>query len=247
MTFLWTTRWRVLLAVLTAVLSSGVVVDASVRQATPVSDESDLGATPVAEQPVVHPPDAPVHGAAYGEWGARHWQWTASFPIGANPGHDPSGNRCGYGQAGPVFFAPRNFAPCVVPAGMSVLVPIAGTICSTAESPPYHGDTEEELRDCAADDTDRYTGIVVHVDDQVVPDIEAYRFTSPRFTLVLPENNVLGAPAGPAQAVTDGYQIILTPLSPGEHEVTVHVELTDGTVLPDETLRITVVESSEAG
>ena len=156
------------------------------------------------------------------------------------PGHDVTGVTCGYGQSGPGVHHPRNFPPCTVPAGVALLVPIVGTVCSTVEPPPYGGRDEAELRACAAAEVDRYTGIVVHVDGQAVPDIEAYRASSPRFTL--PEHNVLGVPAGVAYAVADGYQVMVAPLPVGEHEIVAHVELTDGTVLPDKVLRVAVVE-----
>ncbi|MDQ3539889.1 MAG: hypothetical protein M3440_04310 [Chloroflexota bacterium] len=198
-------------------------------------------ATPTAEGVTVLPPGELVDGASIGEWSARHWQWTTSFPVKVNPGHDVTGARCGYGQSGLVFFIPRNFAPCTVPAGMALFVPIVGTECSTAEPPPYGGRTGAELRACAAADVDRYTGIVVRVDGQEVPDIQTYRVSSPLFTLVLPDANVLGASAGPAHAVADGYQIMLAPLPVGDHEIMVHLELMDGTVLPDKIARITVV------
>lgn len=72
-------------------------------------------------------------------------------------------------------------------------------------------------------------------------DIQTYRVSSPLFTLALPDANVLGVPPGPAHAVADGYQIMLAPLPVGEHEIRVHVELVDGTVLPDKIAQITVV------
>jgi hypothetical protein len=52
----------------------------------------------------------------------------------------------------------------------------------------------------------------------------------------------LGVPAGVAYAVADGYQVMVAPLPVGEHEIVAHVELTDGTVLPDKVMRLTVVE-----
>jgi hypothetical protein len=198
-------------------------------------------ATPVAQAVTVFPPDEPVYGASLGDWAARHWQWTVSLPVGVNPGQDVTGTTCGYGQSGPVFFVPRNFPPCLVPAGMALFVPIAGTECSTAEPAPYGGRDEAELRACAAAEADRYTGIVVRVDGERLPNIDAYRASSPLFTLALPERNVLGVPAGVAHAVADGYQVMLAPLPAGDHEIVAHVELTDGTVLPDKVLRLTVV------
>lgn len=223
------TRPLVLLIV-ALILGSSAAVAALAQEATPTA----VGVT-------VLPPGELVDGATLGEWSARHWQWTASFPVKVNPGHDVTGARCRYGQSGPVFFIPRNFAPCTVPAGMTLFVPIAGTECSTTEPPPYGGRTEAELRACAAADVDRYTGIVVRVDGQEIPDIQTYRVSSPLFTLALPQDNVLGVPAGVTHAVADGYQIMLAPLRVGEHEIRVHVELMDGTVLPDKIARITVV------
>src|SRR5215213_632052 len=142
-----------------------------------VGSSSAQEATPIARAPVLAP-DEPVSGATLAEWSARHWQWTVSLPIPVNPGQDVTGASCGYGQSGPVFFIPRNFPPCTVPAGAVLLVPIAGAVCSTVEPPPYAGRDEVELRACAAAEMDRYTGIVVRVDGQLVPDIKAYRTSS---------------------------------------------------------------------
>jgi hypothetical protein len=187
-------------------------------------------------------PGMVVHGVSQSEWSARHWQWTLSSPLENNPGQDPSGTLCARGQSGPVFFLPRNYAPCTVPSGSAILIPVTGTECSATEPPPFAGTNEEDLRACAALELQRYANISVSVDGETVPDIEAYRLASPLFTLTLPEHNALGAPAGASYAVAEGYQVILRPLSPGEHHVVVHLELTDGTVLPDKLARITVVE-----
>jgi hypothetical protein len=206
-----------------------------------VGSSSAQEATPIARAPVLAP-DEPVSGATLAEWSARHWQWTVSLPIPVNPGQDVTGATCGYGQSGPVFFIPRNFPPCTVPTGVTLFVPIVGTVCSTVEPPPYVGGDEAELRTCAAAEVDRYTGIVVRVDGQEVPEIEAYRDSSPRFIMTLPDHNVLGVPAGIAYAVADGYQLMVAPLPLGDHEIVAHVELTDGTVLPDKVMRLIVVE-----
>ena len=205
--------------------------------ASPVAE-----ATPVAPDGVAFAPEAEIQGASLGTWSARYWQWVTSLPVGANPAQDPSGARCGYGQHGPVFFVPRSMPPCTVPAGAAVFIPIAGSECSTLEPPPFHGENEEELAACAAGEADRYTGVAVRVNGEVVPEIERYRAQSPVFTLQLPEDNILAVPAGTGRAVADGYQIVLPPLGPGTHEIVVHVEVTEGYALPDKTLRLTVVE-----
>lgn len=95
-----------------------------------------------------------------------------------------------------------------------MFVTIVGTECSTAEPPPFTGETEAELRACASADVDRYTGISVRIDGELVPDIGAYRASSPIFSVTLPEHNVLGVLPGSANAVADGYQLLLAPLPP---------------------------------
>jgi hypothetical protein len=200
-------------------------------------------ATPVTEPDgLAYLADAEIHGASLGEWHGRYWQWVASFPVGENPAQDPTGERCGHGQTDPVFFVPRTMPPCTVPGGVAIFLPIAGTECSTAEEPPFHGEDEEELMACAAADAERYTNISVTVDGEALPDIDRYRATSPVFTLQLPKDNILVVPEGTGRAVADGYAVVLAPLAPGEHEVIVHVEVVDGYALPDKTLHLTVVE-----
>ncbi|MDQ2682295.1 MAG: hypothetical protein M3Y37_02090 [Chloroflexota bacterium] len=186
-------------------------------------------------------PDSTVDGLSLGQWSARHWQWTLSFPLGRNPGQDPTGTSCGLNQDEAVFFIPRNFPPCQVPAGTVLFVPLVGTECSNRESGEYFGATEADLRACAAREVDRYTGLVVRLDGEQIEAIEAYRTTSPLFSVNLPGANVLGIPPGNALFVADGFQLIIPPLMPGPHELRVHVELVDGTVLPDKVLHLIVV------
>jgi hypothetical protein len=183
---------------------------------------------------------AVVDDASLREWSARHWQWTLGIAVPGNPVLDSTGLSCGMGQAPPVFFIPRNFPPCTVPAGVFVLVPLVGTECSNRDFIPFYGSTEAEILSCAQRDVDRYTGIVVRLDNELITGIKDYRATTPVIEFSLPEGNILGAPAGPMVFAADGYQIMLPPLSAGPHELRVHVELVDGTILPDKVLRFKV-------
>ena len=56
-------------------------------------------------------------------------------------------------------------------------------------------------------------------------DLEAYRTSSPLFTLTLPENNIFGVEPGVAQAVSEGYSFIIAPPPPGEYEHTGSTQL----------------------
>ncbi len=194
-------------------------------------------ASPVAAVPV-YPPDAEVAGADQATLMEQRWRWQLSLPIGANPGHDVTGASCGAGQGGQIFFLPSNLAPCSVPAGLPVAVPLVGGICTAGDPTVDGGDVD--LRACAHGEADRYTAVRLWVDGDELPEIDAWRFTTRVFEVQLPEHDVLGLNAEETEAVASGWQVILPPLSPGEHEVIVHAELADGTVLPDARTVITV-------
>ena len=162
-----------------------------------------------------------------GEWDARWWQWAVSMPEDINPSFDPTGERCGYGQSGPVFFLPASFGgealerTCVVAEGTAIYVDAASTECSTVEPPPFFGRTEDELRACASATLDQATDYQASVNGQDVADLDTYRTGSPLFTLTFPENNIFGVEPGVAQAVSETYSFIIAPPPPGEYEIVV--------------------------
>ena len=67
--------------------------------------ESSAPATPESAAVEILPPDEPWGGLTRGEWDARSWQWVLSLPEDINPWFDTTGERCGYGQSGPVSFS----------------------------------------------------------------------------------------------------------------------------------------------
>ena len=245
-------RVRILLAagVLSSLLAGVAVAEASsattpdtVTESTstapePVTESSEASAVTVAETSVVTtpeppvvevlPPEEPWGGATRGEWDARSYQWAVSMPEAVNPHFDATGERCGYGQFGPVFFLAGNFAEgsaegvhrtCVVAEGTAIYLAVVGAECSTLEPPPFFGRTEEELRACASAWLDNVTvDFEARIDGHTV-DLDAYRVSSPLFTLTFAANNVFGAEPGVAQAVSEGYGFIIAPPPPGEYEI----------------------------
>ena len=184
-------------------------------------------ATPAAGEVTILGPEESFGGATLAEWNARWTQWHLSFPVDTSPGVDPTGQRCGYGQAGPVFFLPANFGPpgptvtCVVPEGVAIYLPLGGANCSTVEPPPYFGRDEDELRACAATATDAYpiASHAVSINGQEVPDLASYRSSSPLTPIVFPEDNIFGAPVGTALFVSDDYNLLIAPPPPGTYQI----------------------------
>ena len=78
-----------------------------------------------------------------------------------------------------------------------------------------------ELRACAKEFIDNTSDLAAEVDGVNVQNLAAYRHQSPLFTFgPLPEDNILGLPAGTtAQSVDDGIYLLLAPLSVGEHMI----------------------------
>jgi hypothetical protein len=197
----------------TAMTSVATMPDSAAETSAP-------SATETAEVEIL-PPDESWGGLTRGEWDARSWQWVLSIPDEISPWFDTTGERCGYGQSGPVFYlvATSNEITCVVAEGTAIWVNVGNTACTTVDPPPFFGRNEEELRACAIEFIDGVTDYQARVNGQDVANLDAYRTASPMFTFNLPENNVAGFEPGVAQGVSDGYSFIIAPPPPGQYEI----------------------------
>jgi hypothetical protein len=200
--------------------------------------------TPVRTQaanlnPGVFPPNSKPYGSSYSLWSAKWWQWAFSIPEPVNPLTDETGEDCGRGQAGPVWFLGGTFIvvetaegellgqaerDCTIPAGKAIFIPVINAECSTVEG---NGTTEQELRDCAVFFADHVTSVEVTVDGVPLVDLDPpdspFRVQSPLFEFKLPPDNLIGFDTGgrtiTSPSVSDGYWVMLKPLSRGEHTV----------------------------
>lgn len=161
----------------------------------------DSSVAPSAEIAVVEilSPDEPWAGVSLGEWGARWWQWTTSMPEDMHPGSDTTGERCGYGQHGPMFFLPIEVGPgpsysyeCVVPEGTAIYVYVSVGNCSSVEPSPFFGANEDQLQACVESDVfNQSPPVETSVNGLEVANLDSYRTTTPMFTLNVPEDSVL--------------------------------------------------------
>jgi hypothetical protein len=106
-----------------------------------------------------------------------------------------------------------------VPPGKAILFPIICAECSEAEG---NGSTDGELRACADGLIDHVTVVEASVDGVAVQHLDSYRVQSPLFQFTLPPDNVLGLDPGTTPSVSDGFWVILAPLSVGEHTIHFH-------------------------
>ena len=201
----------------------------------------------------IFPPKSNPHGASYGEWSAKWWQWAFSFRADAHPLLDTA--PCDAGQTGRVWFLGGSFINttvvrnCTVPAGVAILFPVLNTECSTFEGPPFHGDNEAELRACAAAVTN--TGMFATIDGVAVQNLSRYRVQSPLYQFSAPDGGLFGVPVTDAKSVSDGVWLMLAPLSANRtHTIHFGGTQTAGDFPPltlDVTYNITVVPGRKGG
>src|SRR5215217_7645484 len=235
-------RWLVLV-VLVLLVAAGGPTAIRAQEATPIA-----GAGPGE---LVLPPDAPAYGLTYAAWTARFARWAHSLPAAINPASDATGERCGFGQAGPVFFLVQAGdqeaveRTCTVPAGTALLLPLLSASCTTVEPPPFHGRDEAALRACTEAWFATAVELTAVVDGETIPDLERYRVESDLFTVALPVGNILGVEPTVTQGVVEGYWLLLAPLPVGEHELRFGGEVPNSDIATEVTYHLTVAEPTE--
>ena len=117
-----------------------------------------------------------------------------------------------------------------VPAGKAIFMPVHQWIFGAAVNdcePTVPGVACDvpTLRAAAATAALGATVLEVFIDGRLVPDITDYRTLSPGgFNIALPADNVLGLAGGTyGPHVADGYWLMLAPMTPGNHLISVHV------------------------
>ena len=173
----------------------------------------------------VVPPNATRYGNDYGGWSAAYFQWFLAQPLDGHPGVDSPDFDVTAGQSGDVWFLAGVFGTvertCTIPAGKALFFPMANVECSSLEAPDsgFYGATAKEQRACAKFWADHFVDVFCEIDGVAVAKPESYRAKSPQYTFTAPSPWIFGDVGGTGTSVSDGYYILLTPLSSGEHSV----------------------------
>lgn len=178
-------------------------------------------------------------GKSYGEWAARWWQWLATIPAADSPQTAQGVVDCSVNQNGPVWFlagAPSGTTAersCTVPGSKPLFFPAFNAIFFNGPGESFSTTEKRGFLDGFLSDTEpgfltdfgfpgsRACEVFATIDGlpvtYFVPDA---RTQSPAFVLSTQEGRA-GLPAGivDPEAVTDGFWVLLPPLSPGEHEL----------------------------
>lgn len=172
---------------------------------------------------LVFPKGSSPYGLGYDEWSAKWWVWLLSIPGEMNPSNDIDGSNCAIDQSGPVWYLAGSQGElqvrhCSLPAGKAILFPVLTSECSYAENRDLR--TPDELLECAKNEHEGYISrsMVLKVDGTPIV-VDDFRVQSTLFNFTFPPANVFGAPPGPTQGVSDGWFVMLKPLSPGQHTI----------------------------
>lgn len=211
-------------------------------------------ARPGPVTPRVFPPSSRPYGHTYGEWSAMYFQ--TEFANVWNP------TACSSGRIGNVELLQATLGgpgewECEVPAGTAFLWPVISAffLCPTDCGPggAAPNGTVEELRAAAAAAIESPTIVMeCQIDGVPVSDLGRYRTQSPVFSGEIVEGCVFNAvapeffPPGPyGPAVADGFWVMATPLSVGEHLIHFRAVVEDPPGTPvfetESTHRITVL------
>jgi hypothetical protein len=170
---------------------------------------------------------------------ASLWTTVLQTPAASNPftGGDPC---IRLGRAVAPFAGGPEFT-CTVKPGTEIFVTGWSSECSTLEGPPYHGDDEASLRECAVSVDAGLGTPTVSLDGGPVVLTEVQ---TALLDFVLPPGHIFD-PALPAgtrgESVGHGWVALLHPLTPGSHVI--HIEV-HGTYLgaPFESVNTTTIQ-----
>jgi len=196
-------------------------------------------------QDFIAPPESLPGGLSYQQWSALWWQWAWAIPLPINPIFDLTGADCAVHQFryGPVWFlagtnGTEATRDCTIPAGKMIFFPIINYgndyPCPDKNFQPGPRQSLEQFLTIgyggyigARQPIDHVTAVSasldgVSVSDQDLfppPENSKYRDTSPIFWFHGDPSLKDWDPCVPVAhtAVSDGYWIMLKPLSKGAH------------------------------
>lgn len=164
---------------------------------------------------------APPSSQQQHEW----WQWVMAIPSSDSPVYDKTGNRCGVGQRGEVWFLAGSTGgkvtrKCTVPYGVSLLVPVVNNFCfpdaaytdsaCTSDTVAFIDSFDPQMISLVVDGLPQGIGRLSDTDD---------------FNFTVGQNGFGGVKPGVYRAtVADGYWGLVGPLDPGAHSIRIEAK-----------------------
>jgi|CXWL01.1.fsa_nt_gi hypothetical protein len=190
--------------------------------------------------------DTKIYGKTYGEWSAEWQKWAFAGPKGSNVVEDQTGEFCDLNQPNNnIWFLAGSFGKtgavvrdCTIPPNRALFYPIIerGWIDCPPPSTDATDYSDADVRKIVAilSGGDGASLLASTLDGVPISSLQVpiVRTQSPKFTSILPGNNIMGNPgcstdpdwnypAGTTgRQILEGYWIMLPPLSAGVHVLT---------------------------
>jgi hypothetical protein len=178
----------------------------------------------------IYDSESSPYGTPYSKWIEKWWSWWVGIPNDKHPAKDYSNSeRCSLMQDGPVWYLPDVLPAaevlnyhCDIPAGKAILLPITTTSCDKGTPPTM---TDDELRECADNILTPPSNMKVMLDGKEV-NVSNLLGRTGFYNVTYPVNPIdIWGPIKPGtyRAIATGYFLFLHDLSPGKHNITLHV------------------------
>ena len=200
---------------------------------TDTSPDADVSDTDEVVPLVLPSPESVYFGRTLPEWGSAWWRWLYGVPLDGNPATDTTGEHCGNGQGGEVFFLGAAVTEsvtrtCRIPAGKWLFFPL-GTVAWDNGGLP----AREHMRDQAIasrinefiNAIDRawitLNGVSLPNDTLLTDHLSSFV----RFQYALPEGDnlydyfYLLDERGDIDSIHRGFYVMMQPLPVGTHEL----------------------------
>ena len=172
-----------------------------------------------------------VEGKSLARYADMWWQWSYSMPAHQSPVRDLTGDACHINQRGKVWYLAGGYdkariqRKCQIPEGKHVFFPIINRVYWPDKG--TQPSCDEVKKHAMLPHTERLE-LWVKINEQRLPDIKHYRFSSAEcFNLTQEVPAEYRAP-DIYPAASDGYWVMLAPLPVGKHTLTFHAEYKHG-------------------
>ncbi|MBX9900421.1 MAG: hypothetical protein K2Y28_06510 [Burkholderiaceae bacterium] len=177
-----------------------------------------------AKQPIeVLPPDYVLNGKTKADLSATWWQWAFSTNDEINPVRDKSGINCGVGQNGNVWFLAGGFGSskisrrCEIPSNKYVFFPVINMAYWPRQGSENY--TCEQAKINASSNNNNAINLFVEIDGVQLENVRQFRArTEECFDIFAKVDRSLN-PYNAYPSASDGYWVLLKPLSKGKHTV----------------------------
>eukprot|EP00245_Coleochaete_scutata_P018502 TRINITY_DN9672_c0_g1_i1.p1 TRINITY_DN9672_c0_g1~~TRINITY_DN9672_c0_g1_i1.p1 ORF type:complete len:225 (-),score=44.75 TRINITY_DN9672_c0_g1_i1:528-1202(-) len=179
-------------------------------------------------------PSGAYHGFSYPQLQAKWWNFILGQPDGFDPRGDLTGELCGSGQSGDVWFLVGSVGQggrvvhrtCAVPSGKSLFFPIINQarFSDMVLSGLKEKATQEQVSISQA------AVVRAWVDGQEIRNVRQYLSQSVEFEMEIAEDNKFNLHPGAMMTpvVDEGYYLLLMPLAQGSHKIRIQAAHAEG-------------------